>query len=216
MPGLLEHWGYAGLFLTLLLGGLGFPIPEDVPLLISGYLLHQGIFRWPVTLAVALAGVLAADSMVYGLGARSRRHVGRAPRWLPISIQQLERARIHFARHGVWTVVAARFVPGLRLMTHFSAGALGMSYLKFLFGDAMAAMVSVPTWVLCGFLGASHLDRILRGVAEFEHVAGAVLVAVLLAAGIVIWWKNQVNRWTKSHVDENGIDGPRNSPSNLH
>jgi membrane protein DedA with SNARE-associated domain len=215
MPGLLEHWGYAGLLVALILGGLGLPIPEDVPLLISGYLLHQGTFKWPATLAVALAGVLTADSMIYALGARSRQALGRTPRWMPISMEQLERARIHFARRGVWTVVGARFTPGLRLMVHWSAGALGMSYFKFVFSDAMSALVSVPVWLLFGFLAASHLDRILRGVAEFEHVAGAILIAIILAVGIVVWWRNQGNRSRSTSQNDKSMDRAEEYPTNM-
>ena len=197
MPDLLEHWGYAGLFVMLMMGGLGLPIPEDVPLLISGYLLHQGTFNWPATVAVAFLGVLTADSMIYGLGVRSRQSVARKPRWLPVSVEQLERARSHFARYGLWTVVAARFIPGLRLIIHWSAGALGLPYSRFLLGDAMGAMVSVPAWLCFGYLGASHLDRILRGVAEFEHMAGAILIVVVVAVGIAVWWRNRGNRSAK-------------------
>ena len=84
-------------------------------------------------------------------------------------------------------------------MGHFSAlaGALGLPYSRFLLGDAMGAMVSVPAWLCFGYLGASHLDRILRGVAEFEHMAGAILIVVVVAVGIAVWWRNRGNRIAK-------------------
>jgi membrane protein DedA with SNARE-associated domain len=211
MPGLLEHWGYAGLFGLLLLGGLGFPIPEDVPLLISGYLLHERIFAWPAALVVALVGVVTADSMIYAFGATSRRAVRRTPRWLPVSDEQLSRVRSHFARHGMLTVMGARFAPGLRLITHYCAGVVGMSYLKFVLSDAAAALISVPGWMALGFLGASHLDRILNGVAEARNWAGAFFIAVLLVAVLVAWWRGQPNRMEGSGAEATK-PGPAGDP----
>jgi membrane protein DedA with SNARE-associated domain len=201
MPGLLEHWGYAGLLGMLLLGGLGFPIPEDLTLLISGYLLHERVFAWPETLAVALAGVLAADSLIYVFGAQSRHAVKYTPRWLSVSDQQLHHVRVHFARHGMLTVMGARFAPGLRLITHYCAGAVGMSYWKFVLSDALAALVSVPGWVIFGYLGATHLDQILHGVAEARHWAGAIAFVLILVVAMVVWWKNQGSRSAASETD---------------
>jgi len=68
----IEHFTYLGLFVVLMLCGLGLPIPEDVALLAGGYLVHRGVTRYPITLAVSLLGVVAGDNSLFFLG----RHFG--------------------------------------------------------------------------------------------------------------------------------------------
>ena len=64
----LAEFTYAGIFLLLFLCGLGLPVPEDIPILVSGYLSHLGTIRpWPA-LAVNLAGILLGDLMIFSFG----------------------------------------------------------------------------------------------------------------------------------------------------
>ena len=55
-----EPFIYAGLFLILLLCGLGLPIPEELTLLTGGFFVHLGIIRFYPTLAVGFLGILGA------------------------------------------------------------------------------------------------------------------------------------------------------------
>ena len=43
----IEHFTYVGLFVILMLCGLGLPMPEDVALLAGGFLAHQGHHALP-------------------------------------------------------------------------------------------------------------------------------------------------------------------------
>ena len=49
---------------------MGVPIPEDVALLAGGFLVHRGVIQYPLTLAVALIGVVAGDNSLFFLGRR--------------------------------------------------------------------------------------------------------------------------------------------------
>ena len=60
----IEHFTYAGLFVILMLCGLGMPMPEDVALLAGGFLAHKGITRYPITLVVSLLGVIERGGSV--------------------------------------------------------------------------------------------------------------------------------------------------------
>ena len=46
----IEHFTYLGLFVILMLCGLGLPMPEDVALLVGGFLAHEGVTRYPGSL----------------------------------------------------------------------------------------------------------------------------------------------------------------------
>src|SRR6266404_803549 len=110
-----------------MLCGLGLPMPEDVALLAGGYLVHRGLVRYPITLAVSLLGVVAGDNSLYFIG----RHAGsRLLSYFglkrPGSGNQVERMQAFMERHGHLAIFYARFLAGLRAIVYLSAGSLGV------------------------------------------------------------------------------------------
>src|SRR6185369_2178633 len=67
-----DNFTYLGIFAVLLLGSLGAPIPEEMPIVAAGVLSHEGIVRWWLALPVCLLGVLSGDMVLYWVG----RHWG--------------------------------------------------------------------------------------------------------------------------------------------
>src|SRR3989344_2656698 len=61
---------YFIIFGILLACGLGFPLPEDIPLVATGYLVWDGTMTWFGALGVSLLGVLAGDTFLYSIGYR--------------------------------------------------------------------------------------------------------------------------------------------------
>src|SRR5215475_13419161 len=118
---------YVGLYLALCLGGVGFPIPEEVPVLTAGALAHQGVVRWWLALIVCIAGVVTGDLI---LDLRFvRRFLDTKRR------DALERA---YRRHGMLIVFAARHVVGLRTAAFVTAGVVRFPFWKFAVADGMA------------------------------------------------------------------------------
>jgi len=65
-----EQFIYGGLFVVLILCGLGLPFPEELTLLTGGFFVHLGIARFYPILAVAFAGVIIGDLIIYSIGRR--------------------------------------------------------------------------------------------------------------------------------------------------
>ena len=59
---------YGGIFIVLLLCGIGLPLPEDIPIIVSGYLVHLGAIDFGFALAVNFAGVLIGDMIIFSIG----------------------------------------------------------------------------------------------------------------------------------------------------
>jgi membrane protein DedA with SNARE-associated domain len=181
VSGYLEHFTYAGLFVVLALCGLGLPMPEDVALLAGGYLVHRGITRYPLTLAVALLGVVSGDNSLFFLG----RHFGSGiVRYFgisrPGSQNQIERIRGFMQRHGHRAIFYARFLAGLRALVYLSAGSFGVRPAVFLLYDLLGAVISVPIVVSLGYLFGKQLEMIVRYLGGFERLL--LIVAVLCVA----------------------------------
>jgi membrane protein DedA with SNARE-associated domain len=54
---IIEHFPYLGLFLLLILGGMGFPFPEDTTLILCGFLISHDVVK-PVLALIVLYPVI--------------------------------------------------------------------------------------------------------------------------------------------------------------
>jgi membrane protein DedA with SNARE-associated domain len=177
----IEHFTYAGLFVVLMLCGLGLPIPEDVALLAGGYLVHRGITRYPITLAVSLFGVVAGDNSLFFMG----RHFGTGlVRYFSIGRpgrkHQIERIEGFMQRHGHRAIFYARFLAGLRALVYLSAGSFGVRPGVFLFYDLLGALISVPIVVTLGYVFGKQLELLVKYIGGFDKLIVVVAVLSLL------------------------------------
>jgi membrane protein DedA with SNARE-associated domain len=178
----IEHFSYLGVLLALLAGGVGAPIPEDVPLLVGGYLCASGAARLGLMLPLALVGALASDCMIYWIGRRYGMSVQRLPliRWA-VSRQNITQARTAFRAHSGKSLMAARFIPGVRFATFFTAGAFRVPFWKLLVFDGLAACFSVPLVVMVGYIFADAVDLAAMWVRRGQVGALTAIVLVVLA-----------------------------------
>src|SRR5881628_3255735 len=86
-----------GLFLLLVGGGLGLPLPEDLTLLAAGVLAHQHVLRLRDVIAVGFAGVVCADWIIYLAGWR----YGQGIVALPVLSRLFGAARLDAVRSAV-------------------------------------------------------------------------------------------------------------------
>ncbi|HZZ07905.1 MAG TPA: DedA family protein [Candidatus Binataceae bacterium] len=171
----IQHFTYLGLLVVLILCGMGLPIPEDAALLAGGFLVHRGIIQYPITLVVALVGVVAGDNSLFFLGRRfgtglvAYLGIGR-----PRSQRQIEWLKEFMRRHGHRAIFYARFVAGLRALVYLTAGSLGVSPLRFFLYDLAGAVISVPVVVTLGYLFGNELEAALRYIGGVEKVVWLV------------------------------------------
>jgi membrane protein DedA with SNARE-associated domain len=174
---------YLAIFGVLLACGLGLPLPEDISLILGGYLAYSGAASLPVMMVVAFAGILAGDTLIYVVGRRVGTRVGTRPGFFARIVTPEKRARVEqlFAIHGQKIVMVARFLPGVRAVTYFTAGSARMPYLRFILWDGLAALVSAPVFVYLGFHFGDKLDWLVDQLKAGQTRVVAALVAVVAA-----------------------------------
>ena len=187
-PGL----AYLTLFLAALLEAVpvaGSLVPGSTIILALSALVPGGELElWPV-LAAAAAGAMLGDGSAYLLGYRSQRQILSA--WPMSNYPRLvEQSEAFFNRWGVLAVFFARFVAPIRAVVPITAGALGMSPLKFYSVNIPAIMAWALAHVLPGVLAVSALHR-YAGLPHHEHVGKHLwMIAVIGGAMIValVYW----------------------------
>ncbi len=171
---------------------MGIPFPEDVSLILGGYLVFQSpANHLYLMVATGFLGILAGDSLIYAagrrLGNRARAEHGRLLRRL-LTAERRAKVEALFARHGEKIVMAARFMPGVRAVTFFTAGSAGMPYARFICFDGLAALASAPAFVFLGFRFGRQLQRGIELIKRFQ-----IATAIVIVVSVCVWlgWR----RW---------------------
>src|SRR5215203_2598233 len=107
--------GYPALFGLLFAFGLGLPLPEDIPLVISGALIAKGSMTWFWAGICAWCGIIGGDCVLYFMA----RKYGMGITKVPIIGKHVTRARIEqvegmFQKYGVGVVAVGRLFAGIR------------------------------------------------------------------------------------------------------
>ena len=111
----IQHYGYAGIFILLVLGIVGIPIPDEILLLFSGYLVLEGRLNPVLTLGVAVLGSACGITLSYLLGrAFGARLLDRYGPRIHLTPERVDQVHWWFARAGRWALTFGYFLPGVR------------------------------------------------------------------------------------------------------
>jgi membrane protein DedA with SNARE-associated domain len=198
---------YLGIFTVLLLGSLGVPIPEEMPIIAAAVLSHEGLARWWLALPVCLLGVLSGDVVLYWVG----RHWGeQVLNWrlarLVLSPAREQWLKAAYRRHALKTVVTARHVMGLRAAAFLTAGSAGVPFWKFVVADVGAALFGVPLTFGLAYFFTDQLTAIMADVHRAERWFGlAVLVVIVAMLLLWVWhWNHRIEKSPLDHAQAEG------------
>jgi membrane protein DedA with SNARE-associated domain len=178
---IIGQFGYLGIILILVLGGLGLPVPEEAPIIAAAVLSRVGPWRWPLALAACLVGVLLGDFVVYSLGFI----YGEKVTSLRLTRKFLSKARQaqiqgYFHRHGFKILILGRFAVGFRTAAYLTAGILKLPPLKLFLTDLVAASLSTFLMFGLGYVFAHQIKETVGQVKYWLTAAVAVLITVAL------------------------------------
>lgn len=177
---------YALLFLALLGGALGLPIPEDIPLIFGGVLIQRGNGAWWVIALVCYVAVVMGDLIIFFTG----RTFGPAllnSEWFRARIgkAKLRKVRYGLEKRSLLMIFIARHLFYLRSVTFLTCGAVRMRILRFVIADASAALISVPLMLWLGYISAEHYETVL---AWFSSARTAMIpVTLIIIAGVILF-----------------------------
>lgn len=156
----LTEFGGLAVFTVVFADQVGLPVPAPPVLLAAGALVAAGkldpIFAVGMT---ALAAVFA-DSIWFCLGRQgSERVLHLLNRWLFAHNASRAYAEAVVARHGLWALAVAKFLPGTVMPS--LAGALGMSSRRFLLFDGLTALFYGGCYVIAGSIFHNQIQQVM-------------------------------------------------------
>jgi membrane protein DedA with SNARE-associated domain len=184
---IISSLGYSGIVLAMAIESACIPLPSEVIMPFSGYLVSQGRFSlWGVSVAGAL-GCTLGSAVAYAAGAHGGRpFILRYGRYFLITPHELDRADRWFARYGMAATFVSRLLPVIRTFISLPAGIARVPFLPFL---AYAFLGSLPwSWVLAyiGMLLGENWD----GGGGVLHSLDVLIVAGLVAGAAWFLWRH--------------------------
>ncbi len=186
----IDQFPYFGIFLLLILGGMGLPFPEDATLLLSGFLIAQEVIKPLPAFLVVYSGLLLTDFFLYLAGKKYGRKVVEHKTFHRIlSPEKILKIEETFRKWGSLLIFFGRHVFGLRAQLFVVAGVMGMAPAKFLVADAISALFTIGLWGGAGYLGGNSLQALRKDMTKIEHIAIIVLLVLFTSWIVYVYFK---------------------------
>lgn len=176
--------GYVGIAFLMAVESACIPLPSEIIMPFSGYLVAMGELNlWLVALAGAIGSVLGSW-LAYWLGARGgRRLIRRYGRFVFISPRDLALAERWFERYGDGAIFIGRMLPIVRTFIALPAGVAHMNVWRFNIYTFLGSYLWCLALAWLGRTLGEHWDTLGVYFHRFDAViVGATLVALALYA----------------------------------
>ncbi len=176
---LISTFGYLGVFIAMTVESACIPLPSEIIMPFSGYLVHAGNFNiWLVTLAGA-SGNLLGSLLAYWAGYYGGRpFVEKYGKYFMVTRHDVEMADRWFERHGDATAFFSRMLPIIRTFISLPAGIARMNIWKF---SVFTFIGSIPWCYGLAFVGVK-LGENWNTIGDYFHKADMAIGALIVVA----------------------------------
>jgi membrane protein DedA with SNARE-associated domain len=190
--------GYPGVVILMAIESACIPLPSEVIMPFSGYLVLAGRFKLLWVGLAGAAGCNLGSIVAYYVGAMGGRPLAeKYGRYLLVSRRDLDRADRFFARYGDGTVFFARLLPIVRTFIALPAGIARMNFLRF---NVYTFLGSLP-WCLALAYAGMRLGARWTALRDYFHRFDTAIGVLLIAA--VAWFV--YTHWTNHISAERGV-----------
>jgi membrane-associated protein len=126
-------------------------LPGDSLLFATGALVATGSLDLSTIFILLTFAAILGDNVNYQVGNLLRNRISRNENIRFIKKEYLIRTQNFYEKHGVKTIIIARFVPIIRTFSPFVAGVGKMHYPRFLSYDILGGILWVGIFLLGGY-----------------------------------------------------------------
>jgi len=185
----ITQYGYAAIFLLLVCGIVGLPVPDETLLTFAGYLVFKGHLVLPLAFGAALAGSLCGITVSYTLGRTfGIKLIRRYGRYVRITEEHVNKAHAWFVRVGHWGLTFGYFVPGVRHLTAYAAGMSAVEAPQFALFAYSGGFVWVAFFITLGYFLGERWKAVEQNIERY-FAAVTIGLVILAAAYLLYRWR---------------------------
>jgi membrane protein DedA with SNARE-associated domain len=188
LTNLFQTIGWFGVVVIMALESCNIPIPSEVTMPLSGWMLFQaqGLTAWQALLWGGLIGAVGCtigSIISYAVGAWGGRPlVERYGKYIFVSEEDLTKADRWFARWGDWAAFISRLLPIVRTFISFPAGVVRMNFGRFTLFSFVGSFVWCALLALGGFYFGQHWEELRAIMRPFD-----IPIAIVIVAGLAYY-----------------------------
>ena len=174
-----------GPFLLLLIeeAGIPLPVPGDVIIAYTGYLVSQNKTQFLPAFMIFFAAILLGSSLLYYLSTiYGQRLVFKAGKYIDLDEEKFKSVEEKFKKYGILVIIFGRHIPGFRVPITIFAGMSGVPYLTFIF----STIISIIFWIIFYLSLGQRLGAKTLGLVHSHHgyyLFAAIPILVIILFG---------------------------------
>ena len=177
-----EHFSYLAIFFFALFSGYFIPIPEEIILLIIGFMAWSHMIHLTPAIFVVIIAFIIGDNILYRLTLKHNKHVNKLIHEV-LSIKIISKRREFLEKHIGATIFASRFMPFLRFVGPVFSGYVKANEKKFMFFNTLAIIIYAPFVVWVGYFFNEYFSLIAMEIGKIKHI---LFILVLIIIGLLI------------------------------
>jgi membrane protein DedA with SNARE-associated domain len=180
--------GYLGIVVLMAIESACIPLPSEIIMPFSGYLVYTGRFDLTWVAVAGAVGCNVGSVVAYYVGSWGGRPlVEKYGKYVLITRHDLGMADRFFARYGDWAVFIARLLPVIRTFIALPAGVARMNVLRF---HIFTFLGSLPWCWALAYAGLKLGEKWPTLRDYFHQFDTAIGIVIVIGA---VWFVH--NRW---------------------
>jgi membrane protein DedA with SNARE-associated domain len=181
--GTISRLGYGGIVLLMAIESACIPLPSEIIMPFSGYLVSTGEMNlWLVGLAGTVGCVLGSIVAYYAGAWGGRPFIAKYGKYILISHHDLDLADRWFQRHGDITIFVGRLLPVIRTFIAFPAGVARMNLWRFNLYTFVGSYIWSVGLAWIGMKLGEHWNTLGIYFHRFDAAIGVILLIA------VVWY----------------------------
>src|SRR5580704_3379786 len=180
----LDRYGLLIVFISVSLAEIGIPLPALPILMTAGAIITNSRYQVVELISAGVSGTLIVDLCLYWSGNRYGKDVLEFLCKMSLSPNVcVGRVETLFLRIGKWSLLYAKFFPGLSAISVAMAGITRMPTAAFLLLNGIGALLHVTVAVLVGWIFRDTVVDILYAISvvgEFGVLSVALVLCLYL------------------------------------
>ena len=178
----IDQFGYIVLFIALMLELLALPLPGEVLMSYTGFLVYQGQLNWMLSIIIAGAGAAIGMTLSYWIGYRlgtpffekhgHRFHMGP---------KQIDKISSWFNVHGNKLLIIAYFIPGIRHITGYFSGITRISFRTYALFAYSGALLWVSVFITLGKILGPQWEQFHTSIKKYLIIGSVIAIIIVVA-----------------------------------
>lgn len=189
----IDQYGYIVLFIALLLELIAFPLPGEILMSYTGFLVFQGHLNWILSILTAGIGSCIGMTISYWIGYKlgqpffekygSRFHMGP---------ERFEKLSLWFSKYGNKLLLIAYFIPGIRHITGYFSGTTRVSFRIYAIFAYTGAFLWVTVFITLGKILGPQWETFHSSIKKYLIIGGIAAVAIFMVIYIYKKFKEKI------------------------